>query len=262
MNRTQPPLQLTKSPLVLVLCQVRISAVRDMAKYIPKLQDRLRREEFPVDASRELVELNVPAEGSVTKRRRAHWEFRTLQEDCSIIVGESAVSIQTTAYSSFERFLDVLLLAMTAVDKVVGDLVVERVGLRYVNLIEPQPHESWKNYVQPGYHGQENELMGTENTVSFMQTVADTGPNQSMIVRLAQNREGALVPPDLVPHRPVLERQAEEGKLITLLDLDHFRESREPFRIENVMEKAWELHAGLDVMFRAMVTPHALETWA
>ena len=47
MKRTSPPLRLPGSPLVLVLCQVRIATVRDMAGYIPALQDRLRRDGFP-----------------------------------------------------------------------------------------------------------------------------------------------------------------------------------------------------------------------
>ncbi len=261
MTRLMPALELTKSPLVLVLCQVRISAIRDMASYIPKVQDRLRRERFPVDVSGEVVELALQTQGSAKEQRRSHWEFRTLEEDWSIIVGESAVVVQTTAYSSFEEFLHVLSLGMAAVDEMVGDLVVERIGLRYVDAIQPQPDESWKDYVKSGYHGQENAIISADNSVFFMQTVADTGPEQRMIVRLTQNRDGVLLPPDLIPHHPVLRSHAGQGNLVTLLDFDHYRETRRPFEIGGIVDVAWELHGGLDMMFRDVVTPHALEVW-
>ncbi len=261
MRRSLPPLRLTRSPLVLVLCQVRITAIRDMASYIPKLQDRLRREDFPVDVGGEVVELALQAGGSARERRRTHWEFRTLEEDWSIIVSDSAVVLQTTAYSSFKEFLRILSLAMTAVDAVVGNLVVERIGLRYVDCIEPLTDESWKDYVKPGYHGQENDIIGPDNSTHFTQTVVDTGPGQRMIVRLTQNRDGMLLPSDLVPHHPVLRTRAEQGQLATLLDLDHYREARQRFEIGEVVDVAWKLHDGLDVMFRDMVTEHALEIW-
>ena len=261
MTRTRPPLRLTKSPLVLVLCQVRITSIRDMAAYIPKLQDLLRREGFPVDVSGEVVELAFGAEGSAQQQRRAHWEFRTFEEDWSIIVGESAIVIQTTAYSSFDDFLNRLSIGMATVDAVVGNLVVERVGLRYIDAISPQPNESWKEYLQSGYHGQVNDIIRSDNSVLFMQTVADTGPKQRMIVRLAQNRDSALLPPDLVPHHPLLQTRAEPGELVTLLDLDHYREERQTFDIGSVCQTAWELHDGLDLMFRDVVTTHAMEAW-
>ena len=262
MTRTLPPLQLRKSPLVLVLCQVRIAAIRNIAKYIPEIQDQLRREDFPVDVSGEVRELvAVQGEGSARERRRMHWEFRTLEEEWSIIVGESAVVLQTTTYSNFDEFLRTLSLAMDVTNKVVGNLVVERIGFRYIDVIKPRPDESWKDYVQPGYHGQENEIIRPDHSVLFIQTKANTGPGQRMIGRLTQNRDGMLLPQDLVPHHPVLQIQAEPEQLLTLLDFDHYRKERQPFEDEKLTNIAWELHDTLDMLFRDMVTKHALEAW-
>jgi uncharacterized protein (TIGR04255 family) len=150
---------------------------------------------------------------------------------------------------------------MQAVDTVVGDLVVERIGLRYVNAIQAAFDESWRDYVASEYHGQDNEIIRPDNSVRFMQTVADTGPSQRMIVRLTQNRDGQLLPSDLVPHHPVLRTSVQQGKLVTLLDFDHYRESRQPFEINKTIDAAWQLHEGLEIMFRDLVTPHALTEW-
>ena len=260
-KRSLAPLVLTKSPLVLVLCQVRIAAIRAMANYIPKVQDRLRREGFPIDVSTELREVSLRNREPAIERSRQHWEFRTMDESWSIIVGEEAVVLQTTAYSNFDEFSDRLSLGMGALADASGDLVVERIGLRYIDAIVPGKGESWKDYVKSGYHGQENDIIQSERSVIFVQTVAETGTNQRMIARIAQNREGMFLPPDLVPHHPQLHARAEHGQLLTLLDLDHFREERRAYDQDVLIDTAWALHDGLDILFRDMVTEHALEVW-
>ena len=186
-----------------------------------------------MDVSGKVVELALEAESTARERRRTHWEFRTLKENLSIIVDEGAVVFQTTANSNFEEFLEVLSHGMLAIDAVVGELIVERIGLRYVNAIQPGLDESCKAYVKPGYHGQENDIIRADNSVFFIQTISDTGPGKRMIVRLAQNRDGALLSRDLVPHHPVPSTAVEQEKLVSLIDLDHYREERQPFEIRD-----------------------------
>ncbi len=262
MKRSQEPLTLSNSPLVLVLCQVRISTVLNISSYIPGIQDILRKNGFPIFVGGEIVEFSVQAQSDdpVQQRKQAHWEFRTSKEDWSIIVGKSAIVVQTTAYSNFENFLENLSVALDAVGTTVGDLLVERVGLRYVDAILPSEGKSWRDYVAGGFHGHENEIVTGENSVLFMQSVVETGLNQRMIVRLAQNRDGALLPPDL-SLTPRLRAEVKEKELITLLDIDHYREYRKPLSVDDVTETSWELHDALDTIFREIVTDDALEEW-
>lgn len=262
MKRSRAPLSLENSPLVMVLCQVRISAVLNLPNYIPEIQDNLRKNGFPIYVGGEIIEFSVqtPSDEPVQQRKQAHWEFRNSEEDWSIIVGKSAIVVLTTAYSNFERFLQNISTALEAVGKTVGNLLVERVGLRYVDAIRPSGGKSWRDYVDAGFHGQENEIITGENSVLFMQTVVETGMNQRMIIRLSQNRDGALLPPDLSPHSK-LDGKVREGELITLLDIDHYRECRQPLSVDDVIGTSWELHDGLDIIFREIVTDDALEAW-
>ena len=119
--------------------------------------------------------------------------------------------------------------------------------------------------MNPSYHGLQNDIIRPDRSVFLIQTVADTGTGanskQRMIARLAQNRDGNLLPTDLVMHSPVLQDSPKPNELLTLLDLDHYREHRHPFDIHKLMEIVWELHDGLDVLFRDVVTTHALNVW-
>ena len=259
MNRTLSPLKLSKSPLVLVLGQVRIAAVRSMGDYIPKIQDTLRRRGYPVDVSGVYSRV-VITPGQQQLRSEPHWEFRKRDERCSIIVNEEFVVVQTTAYTVFEDFLKEIELAVDTVASIVGDLVVERVGLRYVDLIRPADGGDWREYVKPGFHGVKTEAFSADTVEGFFQLTARTEVGK-MIARLAQNRDGIALPPDLTPHQPKGIPDVPKGKLLTLLDLDHFKVNRFDYAKDQLLQVAWELHDSLDILFRDMVTEHALTTW-
>ena len=47
MKRTHPPLRLPGSPLIYVVAQVNISAVVAIERYVPEIQERLRKSGFP-----------------------------------------------------------------------------------------------------------------------------------------------------------------------------------------------------------------------
>lgn len=259
MKRTQPPLKLANSPLVLVLGQVRIATVRRMAEYVPRIQDALRKKGYPIDVSREVQEVLI-ASGQPQYRRRPHWEFRKRDEFWSIIVGEDVVVIQTTAYTAAEEFLIELELAADTVAGVVGDLVVERVGLRYVDLIQPKEGEDWRDYVKPGFHGVETEAFNPASSTAFFQVTAETDVGR-IIARMAQNRDGTALPPDLADHPPLGTPDLPSGELVTILDLDHFKVERFDYTKDRLVDLASALHDNLDILFRDIATEHALSTW-
>ena len=220
MQRTRAPLLLRNSPLVLVLLQTAFQAVRDMASYVPKVQDRLRTQGFPVDIGGEVRQLTVQTGEPAHETRRPRWEFRNIEENTSIIVDETAVVLQTTAYTKFEEFLRTFELAMTAMDAIVGNIIVERIGLRYIDAIIPKSGEDWRKYINPRYHGFKNEIARPDRSVLAMQIVSDTGPRdtelrQRMIARLAQDREGMLLPPDLASFSPKLPESAKRAERST-----------------------------------------------
>src|SRR5262245_25221696 len=110
MPRTLPALKLSKSPLVLVLCQVRFSPILAMGDYFPRIQDKLRRKGYPVVKNAVVQEvLLTPAGGASAKHLR--WQVQDKSGTRSIVVTESFVAFQTTAYTVFEDFVPQLTLA-------------------------------------------------------------------------------------------------------------------------------------------------------
>ena len=95
----------------------------------------------------------------------------------SVIVQEQSVVLQTTDYTDFDAFLGRLALAMEIVNEVVGNLVVVRIGLRFIDLIRTGKGESWKKYVKEGCHGLESKVVPNES-VLFFQSVTQTGGSE------------------------------------------------------------------------------------
>jgi uncharacterized protein (TIGR04255 family) len=261
--RTRPKYKLTHAPLSLVLAQVRFSPLFLMGEYVPRIQDQLRQKGYPVNASQMVKELQITP-GTSTARDREHWEFMSKDRSTSVVVTEGVVVLQTTADEDFEHFIAQLKAVVAIVNDTVGGLLVERIGLRYVDAIVPKPGETWRLYVQATLHGFDSPLFNEAKTLRLHQTVAETDVGQ-IIVRLHQNLDAAVLPPDL--GTGVLKAQpmaAKRGEVVTLVDVDHFTKFEEPreYDADHFESIAWKLKEGAYAMFADhVVTPHALEVW-
>ena len=262
MTRTLHPLKLTKSPLVLVLCQVRFSQVLAMPDYYPKIQDRLRRKGYPISKNA-VVQEGLLLPGGISSVQSHRWQALNREQTRSIVVTNDFLVFQTSVYDVFETFTAELRLAVETVASTVDDLIVERVGLRYVDLVRPQEGENWTAYVRPELRGLQSSSFTQGTQLQLHQSVAKT-TNGTMIVRLFQNRDGKFLPPDMADSdlKRTLEPQVRPGELLTVLDLDHFSVRQLEFSADAIDHEAWLLHDALDHVFReSVVTQEALDKW-
>jgi len=262
MKRTLPPIKLEHSPLVLVLCQVRFSPILAMGEYFPKIQDRLRLKGYPLVNNAAIQETIFTPTGMTTVQRQ-HWRVQDKSETSSIIVTESFIAVQTTAYAVFEDFLERVILALDTVAAEVKELFVQRIGLRYVDLVRPPKELPWTDYVRPGLQGIQSNVFTEGTQTQLHQSVAQTARG-SMIIRLIQNRDGQTLPPDLIEpeHKSRLHPELGPGELLTILDLDHFSAHQKNYDAAWLRDEACLLHDDLDRVFReSLFTPAAFSAW-
>jgi uncharacterized protein (TIGR04255 family) len=234
-----------------------------MSDYIPRIQDQLRLAGYPVNASGQVQQLAL-GPGGLAASQRPHWEFLSKDRRVSVIVNEGFVVVQTSAYDCFEPFLESVTKVLDVLGSVVHGLLVQRVGLRYVDLIRPLANESWEAYVQPGLRGFSSPNFQENSPLHLHQVVTRTASG-TMIVRLLQNRDTAILPPDLANQSLIFPHLAPPvlGELLTLVDIDHFTEC-EPVDCTSglISGMAWPLkNASYDVFCDSLVTEHALKVW-
>lgn len=261
MKRSRPPLKLNRSPLVMVLAQVRISHVAKMADYVDDVQERLRKSGFPRFEEGRAHEIRLRPGLQPEIRENSRWEFQNKERSAGIILMQNAIVVHTNRYDTFDHFAKSLQLALEVVGDAVKPALVERLGLRYVDLIRPESGESWTAYLKAGLHGLSPQAIGMANGIQRHETIGTTKVGQ-LVIRCTQSTDGSILPVDLSP--TTLDYSAftaEPGQLVTLLDLDHFSEETRDYRVDLVMNAMWDLHENLDVSFREAITDHALRRW-
>lgn len=262
-----PHYKLHKDPLAAVLVQVRFSRVRKMGEFIPAIQDRLRRAGYPEDASGVFKQISLlaepgqPVQPQVIEQQRD--EFRTKDNRWSLTVAEDMIVLVTTDYDRFSGFLARLEEALQILDEIaeihLGQL--HRVGLRYIDVIDPAPGETFRDYLQGSLHGPRSSVFTGSEQLLHLESIGRTGVGH-FILRITQNDQGALVPPDLYFRPMVHKQQVGHGKLVTLVDSDHFVEGTWDYDLSSILETADTLHAGINkAWLEDIITPHALKVW-
>lgn len=261
---------LSKQPLMLVLGQVRFSPVRQIGDYIPAIQEEFRRHGFPLERAGKVQQLTFGPGGGVPVQvvEQQRWEYRTKDETSSVLVMQDSVVLQTTAYEKFEEFAEKLLHALrTVLSKTEHDQlgVVQRVGLRYVDVIKPREGEDFRFYLRPGFHGIADEVFQPATHRLHVESTGKTAVGDvagTMVVRVVQNDQGFSLPPDLVGAAPRHTSRARVGELITLVDMDHYIEGNFDPNAEWVVARAYEMHDHLIETFHEhVVTKDAIEVW-
>lgn len=272
MQRQCRYIPLSRQPLALVLGQVRFSAIRQMGRYIPEIQEEFRQKGFPIERAGKVQQLTFAPGGGmpVQVNEQQRWEYRTREETWSILVMEDSVVLQTTEYGRFEEYAEKFLqMLRTVFAKTEHDRlgVVQRVGLRYVDVVQPRTDEDedFRFYLQAGFHGVADEVFepGTHR-LHVESTGRTTVGNESgtMVVRIAQNDQGLALPPDLVGTAPKLAPRARKEELTTLIDMDHYIEGNFDADADWIVARAFEMHDHLVETFHEhVVTGSAIEAW-
>ena len=149
---------LKRAPVVYILMQLRFAPILAMAKYLPDIQDALRRSGFPLmaeDAVKEVrVELNDGAVQTATEHRMA-WHFQDAGKTAAVVLRPDSFVFHASAYQDFERFLEAALKALELVHHGASLGPISGLGLRYVDVLCPDAQGSADRHLVAGLAGVE-----------------------------------------------------------------------------------------------------------
>jgi uncharacterized protein (TIGR04255 family) len=261
-KRTLSALAFTKSPLIVALAQVRMTPILNLESYIPKLQDLLRANDYPRLLTRKTKTTRHDPMGKMDVVDSTDWVFADKTGHFSLVVGEQSLAFVTSAYDNFENFAGRMQTCLQLVHDVVKINGVERLGLRYVDLIEPTTEKPLSYFLESSVLGLSLEKLGTRIS-SFSQTVMETSPNRKLIVRMTERPGGLIIPPDLLSLQLKLRKPTGLEQPFGILDLDHYAEfpETEDYDTAGVMDNLCELHDIVDQAFRKATTENAKLDW-
>lgn len=127
-------------------------------KTIPAKVSKAALSRFPVSESQKIQaqELQFSATGiSTNSREEMQWIFNGKEREKTLVVAPQHMVYTTRNYTTFEEMTDDFFHVLNALRSVESELVISRMGLRYVNIIDlPDGYPlDWKGYINDSLLG-------------------------------------------------------------------------------------------------------------
>jgi uncharacterized protein (TIGR04255 family) len=232
-----------------------------MGEQIPDIQDNLRTtyEEF-VEEQIPALQISGVGEAPVL-RTESRWRFETSDRRHGYILQNTSLVYHTTAYLDFGEFVKEILQGFNLIASTAGIRRFNRVGLRYIDLIQADEETTLEELLHPLLQGFGREL--TEVIPQFSQYIygGQTKTGQ-LVFRATRGKHNFPLPPDLLPLTLRVARAADAGQTSVFLDTDHFVDLTEtPVDVEKLEETVRALKAPITQAFKHAITDKAINAW-
>lgn len=262
---------MSNAPVYYALVQAHFNPVPAMAKYVDQIQDRLRREGYPLLEKQQFMQLVLPGPGQAQPQepqiqQELRWLMTRSDRKAGFMLASSSITYHTTHYQTHEQFISELLRGLTVVHEAVSLDHVSRLGLRYLDAVLPRAGETTEQYLVGGSHGIDFNAV-RQHTMIESVFATDTGPlvpKGTLVVRVYRAIAPLGFPPDMLPTGLVMAPQFEirEPREHATIDTDHYVQSRMPVEMSKLGEQLLSLHGTVKSVFATTTTDHARSAWA
>lgn len=262
---TRQHFKLDRPPLIFVLVQVVISPITKIEKYVPDIQDQLRRHGFPLFEKRSInqVKFSLPEKELETQTINMY-RFGNASNDTIIILNEQGCVLQTSNYSNYESTMKMMAGVLATVHEILNIDLAMRLGIRYVNLIRVSYADAG-TYLHPSMLGLPPDSLGDSLTAveRSMVLVDKDDEARTLVTRVQQVKNGAFLPSGLDPFGLQFDERLrpQQDEEVVILDLDHYREQQQPFEPDTVIQEFSILHDRVEQRFHAVTTSEARKRW-
>lgn len=249
-----------KPPLAYVVVELVISPYYSLAAKVPALQDRLRNAYPKTIEAQELV-----VDGAKPSPQPL-WQLLSADQKYGVQLGTRSISMHVTSYINSSDLLTRWADVLDAIREASFGAFVERVGLRYVDLIVPTGNHSPADYLAPQLQGitPEGALAAGSMWAAAFQF---DGAKVNLRVG-APTPAGMLLPPNfnaLPLHKPQVmieaEKQLKEVKPIGFIDTDCLKDLNRVFDAAELAGIYTEMQKLTSTTFKAALSPVARKEW-
>ena len=231
-----------KSPLRLVIGQIRfpLEPRFDDSSFISAFNDALRRE-YPGRSREHQLAFQISPKGMEQSPGAVLWRFATRDRSWSVVLGESAVTLEARGYSSIDEFLErfTLVLEVTRDRLEVGER--SRLGLRFTNELrdaEAVTLGDWARLLRPEFVGFAAAEVLDGRIEHMIQEVRVERPDGTLAIR-----HGLLTGTTVEPQ----PNELPVGGPFYLIDLDYYDGGECELDIAGSVE---QMRSYNDVMYR------------
>ncbi len=243
--------KLVKSPLSLVVCQVRheeISAVSD-ANRVLQLHSEVKNQ-YPLLEQQYGQSLTISAgPGGVQQdqqRLERGWRMKS-SDGWNVVIMPNFFSLETTSYTEWEEFRERTEIIIQLISKILSPQLEQRIGIRYINHIRVpgvNTPRSWLEKIDAAFLGPiGHEVLGSAVVENQQVTQFDLAEGRVAIVR----------------HGTTRDISAREDNYVYIIDQDCFSQRGHAFRQDDVCNEVAALHTLQLQVFQQAITGKFLE---
>lgn len=256
--------RLNNGPLFYVLGVLDFEPLLKLGDYIPMIQENLRLVGFPLIQQAFTSEITFDGQ-SVTTNQLPQWAFTTPDHKSAIILTQSKIAVETVDYRGFQEFSATLKNALYALRHIPGLIIAQRLGLRYVNAIQPEADKGFDTVLHERLAGVDS-FNGLDQLAINM-AISGTSEHGRLTIQVRQAPHGVnaqsdtfMLPPDITP-KGTPSIRVDPRRPSRLLDLDHSALIGEDLNPEGILQLATRLHTALDSAFLESITQDAFDSW-
>jgi uncharacterized protein (TIGR04255 family) len=166
-------------------------------EFIAPFQEGLR-PSYPTMVEQRGVQFSLGAEGVAQSVGDRQWRLSSENDEWVVVLGPSFVSLETTAYDSRSDFVDRIGRIADALRSVVGDVIVDRLGVRYTDrLIGERATTLLPELVRREVLGLVGMLEGAEVRAAVTQAEFELADESTMTTRWGLLPPGNTLTPDV-----------------------------------------------------------------
>lgn len=254
--------KLENQPLKFVLAEFRFSSVMQIAEYIPKIQEALRKQ-YPIPEKRGEQTIQVQP-GGIAVSTVDRWAFISANKKSAIDINQERLVYITAEYPRFAGFSDSCKRAIETLVDIVEPSLILRIGLRYSDLVMVDEGEKITALVTdyfgvPGCIESLGEIR-QHSTDTFLHTGIG-----GLAIRTLYGKHNLTCLPD-VQGLPISIATDTTSSERMILDFDHYWEAKDEsvsFETNDVLEKLAALHETSREAFWKVTTDYARnQKWA
>src|SRR5258708_39427803 len=146
------------APVYYTLIQVRFNPLLALDSYVAKIQDQLRRREYPDTQKGVMAAFNLNIVGGaggsnsppppVPVTQTTRYSFSNVQKTAGFILDQAALTYHATEYEDFANFAGEFLKGLSIVHEEVELSYTDRIGLRYLDAVFPKEKENLSEYLE------------------------------------------------------------------------------------------------------------------
>jgi uncharacterized protein (TIGR04255 family) len=253
---TSPPpeeVPLEKAPLVRVIAQVRfpVNLSVDQKDNVGLFQQAMR-DEYPILRQEQTSSLAITPQGMIQQpSSQIIWVFMDEAENWQVVLTPTALTLDTSRYSSRRDFIRRWEVILTAFNRFFAPQFTERFGLRYVDRLVGQDFQDVPLLLEPKVVGLLAGDFGSHVQQTMNETLFSLHPDDEILLaRWGKIPAGMTFDPAAI--LPISEPS-------WILDLDMSRTERQNFNIESLVEEAQRFSERIYTFFRWAVTEEFLQ---